>query len=514
MQILPSGLKSLAIRSAAATKVYIGICPIFSTISTCSNLRTQPRNRHTLGNINPDTKCCRSTINSEIVAQTKAGTISTAKVRPVIFQFKRFMTKADNIGKFCVGIGYHGTLDHPAASGIMIHSNSIGCSTGKALHGSTDGRIIPRVRIAPIDNHDRSHADIQCNRGRQVTTCNRNNRATGIFNIIGYGEEIACKCTCSFIGNAPYNITVLQIDGFVLIGSLKSQITDLLVVESQFSRSKRQIVRILYMNHGRTDNFSATDHIYRHISGFSGRCEYSGSFFAIDRCYRKAAHRFIIQCECRIFWQGISRSTGIIHCSCRKFDDRVGCIIFSVRCNGGMVKLTGSRHSGNYENRTGNNTLAATGRRIAHSQITLTFALRNISGRAAFVQLNSRNTSESDHHMSLFFCGITNRTRCHSTVCLEKNDCTVCLDTNAGARIISSVTGLTDNDLTVPDHSDQSVYSLDNFYSFSLLCALICFSLRQSCTLSEHIYRAVIKSCKKRTCRAVMMYNAVHYQIA
>ena len=195
LKILPAGLQPLAAPGAAIAEIDIGVRPALAIICTGGDLGTQPRDRDSLGNIDPDAKRCRRAVNGEIVAQTQAGTVGCVDVRPVVFQLHGVVAKADDIGVCLVGIGYHGALHHAAAARVVISGHGVGCHAGKALHGGADGGIIPRVLIAAVEDHGRLHADIHGNCGAQVAARGGDGRAAGVFHVARDGEPVVRKRT-------------------------------------------------------------------------------------------------------------------------------------------------------------------------------------------------------------------------------------------------------------------------------------------------------------------------------
>ena len=195
LKILPAGLQPLAAPRAAIAEIDIGVRPALAIICTGGDLGTQPRDRDSLGNIDPDTKRCRRAVNGEIVAKAETGTVGCVDVRPVVFQLHGVVAKADDIGVCLVGIGYHGALHHAAAARVVISGHGVGCHAGKALHGGADGGIIPRVLIAAVEDHGRLHADIHGNCGAQVAARGGDGRAAGVFHVARDGKPVVRKRT-------------------------------------------------------------------------------------------------------------------------------------------------------------------------------------------------------------------------------------------------------------------------------------------------------------------------------
>ena len=196
LKILPADLQPLAAPRAAIAEIDIGVRPALAIICTGGDLGTQPRDRDSLGNIDPDAKRCRRAVNGEIVAKAETGTIGTGETGPVIFQLDGLMTEADDVGIFLGGIGDDGALDDAAAAGIVIGRDCIGGHAAKAFDGRADGGIIPRVLIAAVEDHGRLHADIHGNCGAQVAARGGDGRAAGVFHVARDGEPVVRKRTC------------------------------------------------------------------------------------------------------------------------------------------------------------------------------------------------------------------------------------------------------------------------------------------------------------------------------
>ena len=303
-------------------------------------------------------------------------------------------------------------------------------------------------------------------------------------------------------------------DGLRLIGGLEAQIADFLIVQTQFSGREDQIVRILNMDHGGANDLFTADHVHRHIAGLAGGGKHSVRSLAVDRRFRHSAHGSISYHKGSIRRQRLGSSAGIVHGAGSQVDRGVGRIILSVRRDRRMVKFAGSCHSGNDKNRAGNAALAAAGGRVAHGQVALTLALGDVCRGAAFIQLNSGHAAQRHHHMCFFLSGVAYGAGCHGTIGLKQHNGTVFLDTHAGAGIVTAVTGLGDNDLAIPHHSYQRIYSLHNFYGLALLCTLVGLGLCKSGAFFEHIDGAVIKGGYIGAVGIVVMHHTVHHQIA
>ena len=195
LKILPAGLQPLAAPGTAVAEVDIGVRPACTAVCARGDLRAQPRDRDSLGDIDPDTKRCRRAVNGEIVAKAETGAIGTGETGPVIFQLDGLMTEADDVGIFLGGIGDDGALDDAAAAGIVIGRDCIGGHAAKAFDGRADGGIIPRVLIAAVEDHGRLHADIHGNCGAQVAARGGDGRAAGVFHVARDGEPVVRKRT-------------------------------------------------------------------------------------------------------------------------------------------------------------------------------------------------------------------------------------------------------------------------------------------------------------------------------
>ena len=259
LKILPAGLQPLAAPGAAIAEIDIGVRPALAIICTGGDLGTQPRDRDSLGNIDPDAKRCRRAVNGEIVAKAETGTIGTGETGPVIFQLDGLMTEADDVGIFLGGIGDDGALDDAAAAGIVIGRDCIGGHAAKAFDGRADGGIIPRVLIAAVEDHGRLHADIHGNCGAQVAARGGDGRAAGVFHVARDGEPVVRKRTCIRVGDGPVDVAVLEMDLLGLIGRPEAKVADVVIVEVDFTRRERKGVRLLHMQDGRTDRLAAAD---------------------------------------------------------------------------------------------------------------------------------------------------------------------------------------------------------------------------------------------------------------
>ena len=514
LQILPAGFQTLATCCASVTEVDICVGPACSTVGAGGDLRAQPGNRHALGNIDPNAQCSGRTVNREIIAQAQASAVCASQACPIVFQLDRLMSEADDVGILFICVGHYRTLDHTAAATIVIGCHRIGCHTAEALHRRTDSGVIPRIVVAAVNDHGRSHADVQGNGGCQVTELGGDNRAAGVLHVVRDRKQVVGKCTGALVGDAPINIAILQMDSLRLIGRLEAQIADILIVQAQLRGCKGQLVRVLNMNHSGADDLFAADHVHRHIAGLAGGGKDGCSSLAVDRRCRYSAHRIIRHREGNACRQSGGRCAGVIHGAGGQFNSSVGRIILSVRRNGRMIKFAGSCYSGHNKNRTGNNALTAACGRVAHGQVALTFTLGDVGRGAALIQLNSGHAAQRHHHIGLLRRGVAHGTGCHSAVGLEQNDRTVLLHAHAGTGIVTAVTGLGNDDLSVPNHGDQRVHGLKDLYLLALLGALAGLGLCQSGSLLEHVDRAIVKGCYICAAGIVVMHHAVHHQIA
>ena len=514
LQILPAGFQALAICCASVTEVDICVGPACSTVGAGGDLRAQPGNRHALGNIDPNAQCSGRTVNREIIAQTQASAVCASQACPIVFQLDRLMSEADDVGILFICVGHYRTLDHTAAATIVIGCHRIGCHAAEALHRRTDSGVIPRIVVAAVNDHGRSHADVQGNGGCQVTELGGDNRAAGVLHVVRDRKQVVGKCTGALVGDAPINIAILQMDSLRLIGRLEAQIADILVVQAQLRGCKGQLVRVLNMDHSGADDLFAADHVHRHIAGLAGRCKDGGGGLAIDRRCRHSAHGIISHHKGGVRGQSAGSSAGGIHGAGSQVDNGVGRIILGVRRDGRMVKFAGCRHGGCHQNGTGHNALAAAGRGVAHGQVALTLSLGDVCRGTALVQLNGGHAAQRHHHVSLFRGGVAYGAGRHGTVSLEQHNGAVSLYTHAGTGIVTAVTGLGDDDLAIPHHGDQRVHGLKDLYLFTLLGTLVGLSLCKSGAFLEHIDGTIVKGGYKGTGGAIVMHHAVHYQIA
>ena len=231
LQILPSVLEPLTGIRAAAGEVDICVSPTITSIRAGGNLCPQPGYRHAFGNIHPDANGSGRTINSQVITQAKACTICAGKTGPVIVQPDGVVTKADNVGIFFVGIRDHRTLYHTAASRIVIGCYSIRSHAGKALYCGANGGIIPGILIAAIQDHGGLHTDVYGNRGRQFPTYSSYHRTARILHVTGHSKLVVSKGAGIRISNAPFDISILQLNALRQIGCLEAQITDIIVVQ-------------------------------------------------------------------------------------------------------------------------------------------------------------------------------------------------------------------------------------------------------------------------------------------
>ena len=514
LQILPAGFQTLAICCASVTEVDICVGPACSTVGAGGDLRAQPGNRHALGNIDPNAQCSGRTVNREIIAQTQASAVCASQACPIVFQLDRLMSEADDVGILFICVGHYRPLDHTAAATIVIGCHRIGCHAAEALHRRTDSRVIPRIVVAAVNDHGRSHADVQGNGGCQVTELGGDNRAAGVLHVVRDRKQVVGKCTGALVGDAPINIAILQMDSLRLIGRLEAQIADILIVQAQLRGCKGQLVRVLNMDHSGADDLFAADHVHRHIAGLTGGGEDGGGGLAANRRFRYRAHGIIRHREGNACRQSGSRCAGIIHSAGGQLNSGAGRIILRVRRNARVIKLAGGRHGRGHQNRAGDYALTAAGRGVAHSQILLTLTLGDVCRGAALVQLNGGHAAQRHHHVSLFRGGVAYGAGRHGTVSLEQHNGAVSLYTHAGTGIVTAVTGLGDDDLAIPHHGDQRVHCLQDLYLLALLGALAGLGLCQSGSLLEHVDGAVVKGGYIGAGRTVVMHHTVHHQIA
>ena len=514
LQILPASLQPLAAARAAVAEVDVGVRPARPAVGAGGDLRTQPRDGDAFGDVDPHAQSGGCAVDGEVIAEAEARAVGIDQAGPVILQLDGIVAEADDIGKFLISIGHHGALHHAAAACVVIRRHGVGRHAGKALHGGADGRIVPGVLVAAIQDHRRLHADIHRDGGGEVAALGGDGGAAGILHVVRDRKHVARKGARACIGDAPVDVAVLEVDSFRLIGRLEAQIADVLIVQVHLVRGKGQPVGVLHMQHGGAHRLTAADQVHRHIPGLAGGGEHGAGAAAGQVGGGHRAHGRVADGENRVLRQGLGGSAGEVHGLRRQGDGGAGGIVLAVRRNGGVVKLTGGRHGGYHQNGAGHHALAAAGRNVAHRQIFLALTLRNVGRRTALIKLNGCNTAESDHHSCLFFRRITHRARSHGTVSLEQNHSTVGLDTYAGTGIVAAVTRLGADHLAVPNHGYQGIHSLHDLNGFPLLGALIGLGLCQRRALSEYVDRAIIKGCNKCSGRIVVMYHAIHHQIA
>ena len=514
LQILPAGLQALASSRAAVAEVDIGAGPALAAVGAGGDLGTEPGDRNALGNVDPYAQSGGGAVDGQVVAQAQARTVRTAQFGPVVLQLDGVVAEADDIGVCLVGIGYYRALHHAAAARVVISGHGVGRHAGKALHGGADGRIVPGVLVAAVQDHGGLHADVHGDGGRQVIAHSGDGGAAGILHVAGNGEQVAGEAAGVRIGNGPLDVTVLQVDGLRLVSSLEAQIADLVVVQVHLSGGKGQLVRALDVEHGGAHGPPAADQAHRHVAGLAGGNKGGGGAAAVYGGGGHRAHGLIADGEAHVLRQSLGGSTGEVHGVRRQGDGGAGGIVLIAGGNGSVVKLTGSRHGGYHQNGAGNTALAAAGRGVAHGDVLLTLPLGDVGGGAALVELDRRHAAESHHHLCLLGRGIAHGAGRHCAVGLEQDDRSVGLHAHAGAGIVAAVAGLGDDDLAVPHHGDQRVHGLQDLYGRALLLALAGLGLRKGRALLEDVDRAVIKRGDKGAAGVVVVHHAVHHQIA
>ena len=514
LQILPAGLQALAGGAAAAAEVDIGVGPALAAVGAGGDLGTEPGDRNALGNVDPYAQSGGGAVDGQVVAQAQAGAVGAVDIRPVILQLHGVVAEADDIGVCLVGIGYYRALHHAAAARVVISGHGVGRHAGKALHGGADGRIVPGVLIAAVQDHGGLHADVHGDGGRQVIAHSGDGGAAGILHVAGNGEQVAGEAAGVRIGNGPLDVTVLQVDGLRLVSSLEAQIADLVVVQVHLAGGKGQLVRVLDVEHGGAHGPPAADQAHRHVAGLAGGNKGGGGAAAVYGGGGHRAHGLIADGEAHVLRQSLGGSTGEIHGIRRQGDGGAGGIVLIAGGNGSVVKLTGSRHGGYHQNGAGNTALAAAGRGVAHGDVLLTLPLGDVGGGAALVQLDGRHAAQGHHHLGLLGCGIAHGAGSHGAVGLEQHHGAVGLDAHAAAGIVAAVAGFGDHHLAVPDHGHQCVHGLQDLHSLALPGALIRLGLGQGGALPEHVHRAVVKGGDKRAAGIVVVDNTVHHQIA
>ena len=191
LQILPAGLQSLAGGAAAAAEVDIGVGPALAAVGAGGDLGTEPGDGNALGNVDPYAQSGGGAVDGQVVAQAQAGAVGAVDIRPVILQLHGVVAEADDIGVCLVGIGYYRALHHAAAARVVISGHGVGRHAGKALHGGADGRIVPGVLVAAVQDHGGLHADVHGDGGRQVIAHSGDGGAAGILHVAGNGEQVA-----------------------------------------------------------------------------------------------------------------------------------------------------------------------------------------------------------------------------------------------------------------------------------------------------------------------------------
>ena len=514
LQILPAGLQALAGGAAAAAEVDIGVGPALAAVGAGGDLGTEPGDRNALGNVDPYAQSGGGAVDGQIVAQAQAGAVGAVDIRPVILQLHGVVAEADDIGVCLVGIGYYRALHHAAAARVVISGHGVGRHAGKALHGGADGRVVPGVLVAAVNDHGGLHADVHGDGGRQVAPHGGDGGAAGILHVAGNGEQVAGEAAGVRIGNGPLDVTVLQVDGLRLVSSLEAQIADLVVVQVHLAGGKGQLVRVLDVEHGGAHGPPAADQVHRHVAGLAGGNKGGGGAAAVYGGGGHRAHGLIADGEAHVLRQSLGGSAGIVHGLRRQGNGGAGGIVLIAGGNGSVVKLTGSRHGRYHQDGAGYHALAAAGRGVAHGDVLLTLPLGDVGRGAALVQLDGRHAAQGHHHPGLLGCGIAHGAGSHGAVGLEQHHGAVGLDAHAGAGIVAAVAGFGDDHLAVPDHGHQCVHGLQDLHGLALLGALIRLGLGQGGALPEHVHGAVVKGGDKRAAGIVVVDNAVHHQIA
>ena len=514
LQILPASLQPLASSCAAVAEVDVGVRPARPAVGAGGDLRTQPRDGDALGDVDPHAEGGGCAVDGEVITEAEARAVGTGQAGPVILQLDGIVAEADDIGKFLISIGHHGALHHAAAASVVIRRHGVGRHAVEVLHRRADGGIVPGVFVAAVQDHRRLHADIHRDGGGEVAALSGDGGAAGILHVVRDRKHVARKGARACIGDAPVDVAVLEVDSFRLIGRLEAKVTALAIVQVDLTGGKGQLVGVLDMERGGAHGPPAADQAHRHVAGLAGGNKGGGSAAAVDGGLAHGAHGRIADGEDGIRGERLGRCAGIVHGAGCQLDRGIGRVVFAVGRDGGVVELAGGGHGGDDEDRAGDHALAAAGRNVAHRQIFLALTLRNIGRRTALIKLNGCNTAESDHHSCLFFRRITHRARSHGTVSLEQNHSTVGLDTYAGTGIVAAVTRLGADHLAVPNHGYQGIHSLHDLNGFPLLGALVGLGLCQRRALSEYVDRAIIKGCNKCSGRIVVMYHAIHHQIA
>ena len=168
LQILPAGLQALASSRAAAAEVDIGVGPALAAVGAGGNLGTEPGDGNALGNVDPHAQSGGRAADGQIVTQANARTVRTGQACPIVFQLDSLVSETDDISVCLVGIGYYRALHHAAAARVVISGHGVGRHAGKALHGGADGRIVPGVLIAAVQDHFRFKANVDLKLRSQV----------------------------------------------------------------------------------------------------------------------------------------------------------------------------------------------------------------------------------------------------------------------------------------------------------------------------------------------------------
>ena len=168
LQILPAGLQALASSRAAVAEIYIGVGPALAAVGAGGDLGTEPGDRNALGNVDPHAQSGGRAADGQVVTQANARTVRTGQACPIVFQLDSLVSETDDISVCLVGIGYYRALHHAAAARVVISGHGVGCHTGKALHSGADGRVVPGVLIAAVQDHFRFKANVDLKLRSQV----------------------------------------------------------------------------------------------------------------------------------------------------------------------------------------------------------------------------------------------------------------------------------------------------------------------------------------------------------
>ena len=168
-----------------------------------------------------------------------------------------------------------------------------------------------------------------------------------------------------------------------------------------------------------------------------------------------------------------------------------------------MVKCTVCNCSGNNHQSVGYRTNCTVAAGVTNYDLIGTLELSCVCSRSAAVELDSCNTTEINHYLSLFSEGKTRRIGLLVTVSKHKDNVTVFLDTNGRTRILVGIIQ-TCNDLSVPYEEEVSCNSFYNVFRILAECTLLTYHCGTVLHDSEELIRV--------THAVTVDVNTFHYE--